>query len=119
MRYDEDGRYVVCSRKNMGEVLEWTPKDFNARTLVHEYGGGSFMVHEDGIYFSNFKDQRLYHQKSPTSAPDPVSPDGKGWRYADGQFSKQVPLAVIFIATNSVYITGTHGGWLHRQSVYV
>lgn len=28
---------------------------FNARTRVHEYGGGEYVVGKDAIYFSNFK----------------------------------------------------------------
>ncbi len=28
---------------------------FNARTRVHEYGGGEYVVGKDAVYFSNFK----------------------------------------------------------------
>lgn len=89
MRYEEAGRYVICSKSASGEHKEWTPKDYNARTLVHEYGGGSFLVVDDGIYFSNFKDQRLYKQENASASPSPLSPDNKGWRYADPVFSNK------------------------------
>lgn len=28
---------------------------FNARTRVHEYGGGEYVVGKDAVFFSNFK----------------------------------------------------------------
>jgi hypothetical protein len=38
--------------------LNLTP--FNARTRVHEYGGGAYLVSKGTIYFSHFADNRLY-----------------------------------------------------------
>jgi len=52
------------------------------RTRVHEYGGGSFVVIEGTIYFTNFVDQRLYRQ-DPGAEPRPITPDVNR-RYADG-----------------------------------
>ncbi|ELT96587.1 hypothetical protein CAPTEDRAFT_219862 [Capitella teleta] len=90
-RCNEGGRYVICSLKvGDSKPTEWTPENFNARTLVHEYGGGSFLVHKEVVYFSNFKDQRLYRQTSADAQPEPVTPDGKGLRFADGEFSEKV-----------------------------
>ncbi|XP_013400818.1 uncharacterized protein LOC106166720 [Lingula anatina] len=98
LRPKEGGRYVVCSASVGGdggvEIQEWTPQGFNARTRVHEYGGGAFIVHNNVVYFSNFADQRLYKQTSPSEPPQPLTPEGCGWRYADGQFS--VKLNCIF-----------------------
>lgn len=38
------------------------------------------------MYFSNFQDQRIYRQTSKACAkPEPITPDGKKWRYADAQ----------------------------------
>lgn len=59
----ESGRAVLV--KESGEDI--TPKDFNVRTTVHEYGGGSFGVSGDVLVFSNFDDQRLYKQLLPSS----------------------------------------------------
>ena len=82
LRATEGGRIVVCSwSKNQSEVISWTPKGFNARTSVHEYGGGSIFVHKGHVYFSNFDDQRMYKQESPMSTPQPLTPEGKGLRY--------------------------------------
>ena len=45
-----------------------TPAGFNVRTKVHEYGGGSFVVHRGVVFFSNFDDQRLYRQEPGAAA---------------------------------------------------
>ncbi|MCJ7455777.1 DUF5050 domain-containing protein, partial [Candidatus Bathyarchaeota archaeon] len=60
LRPEEQGRFTIMKREADGRVVEVTPSPFNARTLVHEYGGGSYVVADDTIYFSNFSDQRLY-----------------------------------------------------------
>ncbi|HEV8678780.1 MAG TPA: prolyl oligopeptidase family serine peptidase, partial [Stellaceae bacterium] len=62
-----------------------TPVPFNARTRVHEYGGGAATMGDGAIFFSNFADQRLYRQIRD-AAPTPLTPEGDAerWRYADG-----------------------------------
>ncbi len=82
MRPAEGGRYVVVRRTPDGVARDVTPARFNARTLVHEYGGGAFAVAGGAVYFSNFADQRLYRQ-TPGTLPEPLTPSGT-WRYADG-----------------------------------
>jgi len=82
MRPAEGGRYVVVRRTPGGRTTDVTPPPFNARTLVHEYGGGAFAVAEGTVYFSNFADQRLYRQ-DPGAQPRPITPEAK-LRYADG-----------------------------------
>lgn len=61
-RPSEKGRYVIVRRTANGEIVDITPKGFSARTLVHEYGGGAFVVKDGVTYFSNFNDQRIYRQ---------------------------------------------------------
>ena len=58
-----------------------TPRPFNARTRVHEYGGGDFAVHDGTVYFSNFADQRIY-RRPPGGEPQPLTPE-TGRRFAD------------------------------------
>lgn len=77
----EGGRYVIVKRTPDGKISDITPAPFYARTTVHEYGGGDFAVSNGTVYFSNFKDQRLYVQK-PGAAPQPLTP-AKALRYAD------------------------------------
>ena len=61
-RPDEAGRVVIVRCELSGDLPDAIPQGFNARTRVHEYGGGAYFVHNDTIFFSNFKDQRLYRQ---------------------------------------------------------
>ena len=92
MRPEEDGRYVVCCWSEGEKGFQsLTPDNFSSRTLVHELGGGAFFVHKYRIYFSNFKDQRMYCQKlkKPETPPVPLTPENKDWRYADGTIFKK------------------------------
>jgi hypothetical protein len=90
----EAGRNVIVRRTPDGKTTDVTPSPFNARTRVHEYGGGAFAVSDGTIYFSNFADQRLYYQ-TPNSEPQPLTLErtGKGGspllRYADAVIDKQ------------------------------
>src|SRR5713101_957585 len=59
MRPSESGRQVIV-RHSDGWSDDVTPREFNARTRVHEYGGGDYAVHDGVVYFSNFADQQLY-----------------------------------------------------------
>ncbi len=81
MRPLEGGRYVIRHRFPDGRIEECTPPGFNARTRVHEYGGGAFTVFEGVIYFTNFADQRLYRHR-PGEVPELLTPQ-EGYRYAD------------------------------------
>jgi len=80
-RPSEGGRNVIVRRSADGTITDITPASFNARTRVHEYGGGAFTVKDGTIYFTNFADQRLYRQV-PGSEPEPITPALER-RYAD------------------------------------
>ena len=82
MRPAEGGRCVVVQHSSDGQTKDITPSPFNARTRVHEYGGGAFAIHDSSVYFSNFTDQRIYCQ-APGGQPRPITPEKK-MRYADG-----------------------------------
>ncbi len=85
----EQGRYVLVQRTPDGQINDVTPTDYNARTLVHEYGGGMYWVQDSIVYFSNFSDQRLYRQ-APDGAPQPITPEPpapRSLRYADGRIT--------------------------------
>ena len=81
MRPAEGGRYVIVRRTLDGQVADITPAGLSARTTVHEYGGGAYVVDDGTVYFSNFADQRLYRQDRG-AAPRPITPE-RELRYAD------------------------------------
>ncbi|MFN2196531.1 MAG: S9 family peptidase [Anaerolineales bacterium] len=82
-RPTEGGRVVIVRRTSDGLQVDVLPPPYNARSRVHEYGGGAYTVHDDNIYFVNFSDQRIY-QTDGSQAPAPLTPD-IAWRYADLQ----------------------------------
>jgi dipeptidyl aminopeptidase/acylaminoacyl peptidase len=63
-RPDEGGRNVIIGCNSEGEIFDVISSSFNARTRVHEYGGGSFTVKDGVVCFSNFEDRRLYIKRS-------------------------------------------------------
>ena len=81
----EGGRSVVVRSALGAEPVDVTPPGASVRTLVHEYGGGSYAVAGATTYFVNLEDQRLYRQEldgSPTAiTPEPAT--HRGLRYAD------------------------------------
>ena len=86
-RAQEGGRKVIVRRSAKGEITDITPTEFNARTRVHEYGGGDYAISNGIIVFSNFADQRLYLKKLG-GEPQPLTPADK-LRYADGQIDRR------------------------------
>src|SRR5271170_3340002 len=62
-RPTEGGRHVIVRRSPDGKMQDMTPAGFNARTRVHEYGGGAYTARNGTVYFSNFSDQKIYRQK--------------------------------------------------------
>ncbi|MCW0215533.1 MAG: S9 family peptidase [Pseudonocardia sp.] len=84
-RPSEGGRTQLVRREADGTVTDLLPEGFDARTGVHEYGGGAWKVHDGVVWFSNWQDQRLY-RLAPGGAPEPLTPEPevtRGDRYAD------------------------------------
>jgi dipeptidyl aminopeptidase/acylaminoacyl peptidase len=77
----EGGRNVIVKWTPGGTTTDVTPKPFDVRTGVHEYGGGAFAVDHGTIFFSNYGDQELYAQKS-SSVPQSLTAPGTK-RYGD------------------------------------
>jgi dipeptidyl aminopeptidase/acylaminoacyl peptidase len=78
-RPTEGGRMVAMTLEG-GQARQLTPDGFNVRTRVHEYGGAPYVAAPDGLWFSHFRDQKLYRQQG-VAAPEAMTPDG--YRYAD------------------------------------
>lgn len=83
LRPKEGGRNVIVKRSPDGTSTDITPPNFNARTRVHEYGGGDYVVQNGTVYFSNFSDQRLYRQQG-IGEPEPLTAVAN-MRYADAR----------------------------------
>ncbi|HMH41835.1 MAG TPA: hypothetical protein VK557_00005, partial [Pyrinomonadaceae bacterium] len=87
MRPSERGRQVIVRRSADEATTDINPAEFNARTRVHEYGGGDYVVHDGAVYFSNFSDQQLYRQNAGP-APERITTECSDdrLRYADTVF---------------------------------
>src|SRR4051812_17802424 len=87
-RPQEQGRSVVVRAAAGAAPTDMIPAPFNARTRVHEYGGGSWTVRDGAVTFSNFADGRLYHLAPDASVPQPLTPEpparDRQWRFAGG-----------------------------------
>jgi dipeptidyl aminopeptidase/acylaminoacyl peptidase len=81
MRPTEEGRNVIVRRTPDGQISDMISAPFNARTRVHEYGGGAFVVADGIIYFSNFSDQQVYCKK-PEAPSHPITSEAN-LHYAD------------------------------------
>ncbi len=81
-RPNEGGRITIIRQSADGTIDELLPAPFSARTRVHEYGGGAWLVHERTVYFSNFADQQLYRLGAGES-PVRIT-DTEGLRFANG-----------------------------------
>ncbi|PRY12491.1 S9 family peptidase [Kineococcus rhizosphaerae] len=78
----EGGRVAVVRRSPDGRRAEWAPS-LDARTRVHEYGGGSWgLVPGAGAVLASAADQRWFHVAAPGAAPRALVP-ADGVRYAD------------------------------------
>lgn len=80
----EGGRLAVRRHDADGGVVDVLPAPWNARTRVHEYGGGAWAVAADTtLVFTEFSDQRLYRLSPGSQEPTPLTPADAGMRFAD------------------------------------
>ncbi|KAI8996684.1 alpha/beta-hydrolase [Trametes punicea] len=77
-RPSEGGRLVIVDTEKGEDVVG---KDWNVRSAVHEYGGAPAVAYDGVIYFSNFKDNRVYRLQKG-EAPEPITPENPNHRYA-------------------------------------
>jgi len=80
-RAHEGGRVVVVD----SAAGDLTPAGSNARTRVHEYGGGAVWYHGDTVFYSEFSDSRVYRTDGAGAVPiTPEPAAANALRYADG-----------------------------------
>lgn len=91
LRPAENGRESVRRLDLDGAPEDVLPAPWNARTRVHEYGGGAWTATPEGVLvFVEFADQRLY-RLVPGSQPSPLTPEPPGpaaWRYGELSISR-------------------------------
>ena len=88
-RPTEGGRTEIVRRWSDGTTVDLLGGGFNARTAVHEYGGGAWWSRDGVVWFANWADQRLY-RRDASGACEPLTPEPtveRGDRYADGDLS--------------------------------
>jgi dipeptidyl aminopeptidase/acylaminoacyl peptidase len=89
-RPEEGGRTQLVRLSPGREPVDVLPEGWNARTAVHEYGGGAWWVRDGRVWFTNWADQRLYRLDpggSPVALTVSPGSDGGGDRWTDGDLS--------------------------------
>lgn len=83
---EQGGRQAIFRADFSGNVRQLLPSPFDARSRVHEYGGGVFAVGGRELFFSNRSDDGIYRL---TGDSDPVLLTRReNFRYADLQFDQ-------------------------------
>jgi len=80
-RSQDKGRGCLMRWDPEDGLKELLPKNYSARSRVHEYGGGEFCVADGKIYFVNEKDQQIYHF-SEGNEPEQIT-KADNFRFAD------------------------------------
>jgi dipeptidyl aminopeptidase/acylaminoacyl peptidase len=80
-RPGQGGRNTIIRRASDGGQTEIISTPYNARSRVHEYGGGAILADRGAVYFSNDEDRQIY-RVIPGKAPEKLSNE-ENMRYAD------------------------------------
>jgi dipeptidyl aminopeptidase/acylaminoacyl peptidase len=86
MRPEEGGRTQLVRMGADGRRQDALSGDANARTAVHEYGGGAWWIGSGGAWYAEWSDQRLYRW-APEGGSRPITPapqHPRTQRWADG-----------------------------------
>ncbi|EOM75949.1 S9 family peptidase [Rhodococcus rhodnii] len=85
LRPDENGRTAIRRTGLDGQPEDVLPAPWNARTRVHEYGGGAWLVTPQAqVVFAEYSDQRVYRLDGFTPIPlTPEPPRAASIRYGD------------------------------------
>ena len=90
----EAGRVAVLRRLPDGTVETVLPAPWNARSSVHEYGGGAWAATDAGeLLFVEKTDQRVYAVR-PGGQPRPLTPEAPGVHHGGLRYEAGMLLAV-------------------------
>ena len=117
-RPTEGGRTQLVRRAAGEEPQDVLPDGWNARTQVHEYGGGAWTVRDGVLWFSAWADQRLYRLDvgAGQAVPQPVTPNPlapRALRYADADLS---PDGEWLVCVRERHEAGRRGGQRDRRA---
>ncbi len=115
-RPDQAGRIQVIRRDPDGTLHDALPDSWNARTRVHEYGGGAWWVHDGVVFATAWTDQRLYRAE-PGGDPVALTPapgQVHALRYADGRLT---PDGSIVVCVREVHESGDRGEEVRNEIV--
>ena len=91
LRPEEGGRTQVVRLEPGGEPTDLLPPGADARSQVHEYGGGAWWVRDGVLWYVDWADQRL-RRLDPGGEPvllTAEAPEGGSVRWADGDVHPQ------------------------------
>ena len=106
---DEGGRQVLVRRERDGTITRLTPEGFNARSRVHEYGGGAILVSTALIVVSDFVSGRLNRVVRPGELV-PITPE-RQWRFADLVHDKARNRLIAIREDHEPDVVERHGEW--------
>ncbi|KAJ8508281.1 hypothetical protein ONZ45_g9438 [Pleurotus djamor] len=92
-RPEEDGRSAIVDAATRKDLFG---SAWDARTLVHEYGGAAAIVFDSVLYFSNIADGRVYRCEEG-GEPQPITPVNPVQRFADFAVHPKYPNLIVCI----------------------
>ena len=78
---EEGGRTAVRRRGAHGAIDDVLPAPWNARSRVHEYGGGSWTTTDEGTLLFVEKDDQCVWALEPGAEPRTLTPAEHGMRF--------------------------------------
>jgi len=110
-RPEEGGRQVLVRRDRDGTLVRMTPEGFNARSRVHEYGGGAYLVSGDLVVVSDFVTGRLHLVIRPEELLALTPP--RQWRYADMIHDASRNRLIAVRESHEPDVVAEHGEWVN------
>jgi len=92
-RPEEKGRQVIVRSKEPGFQEDVLPRPWSARSQVHEYGGGNYLVSNESLYFVNANDQQIYSIPVDGGSPKALT-FSANCRFADLNLHPTLPVLV-------------------------